>query len=72
MVFVNQIFKSQKVPPLMNTPGSQLIDEFGTNIRTGYQKKFGRQIDQGVKTPQCISHRGVLTPWCIFHLQFFL
>ncbi len=58
--------------PVMNTPGSQLLGVFGTSIRTGLQKNFMVQIDQGVNTPQCINPWGVLTPWCILHLQVFL
>ncbi len=51
--------------PAMNTPGSQLLGVFWTSIWTGLQKNFWQQTDQGVKTPQCINHRGVLTTWCI-------
>ncbi len=40
-----------------------------------YEETFMWQIDQGVKTPQCIHHRGILTlltPWCILHHEVLL
>ncbi len=39
--------------------------------QNGLQKNFWWSIKQGVKTPQCINHRGVLTPWCILYQQVF-
>ncbi len=36
-------------------------------IFASMRKIFSWIIDQGVKTPQCIKHRGISTPWSILH-----
>jgi hypothetical protein len=53
--------------PVINTPGSQLLDYLEQASEQVYKRTLWLQIDQGVMTPQCINHGGVLTPWYVLH-----
>jgi hypothetical protein len=46
--------------PVMNILVRRLFSVLLTSTRTGLQKNFLVRNSSGVKTPQCIHHRGVL------------
>jgi hypothetical protein len=50
---------------MMNTPVSRLLGVLWTSTITGLQKNFLVTNSSGVRTPQCIHHKGVLPTWCI-------
>ncbi len=53
--------------PVMNTRGVDFLVYFKQAYEQVYKKILLWIINEGVKTPQIIKHRGVSTPWSIFH-----